>query len=289
MRPIHHLVCALFGLWLLLHPCGAGTAHSADKIAAKVLVKDTLTAPRQEARIEAKVVAKGLLAETPLGGEPVELVVNGVTTAAGMTGGDGRAVLSFAPPGKTIVAVHVRVGNTPRVAPAEGHANLVVWERRTPVMMVEFSSLIEEPVLESPLTGLMSGLHQDVKPMPDAADELAKLSQFYYGIIYVVAVPSGADAFATGAEARTWLAAKKFPAGLVMTITGGAEALGAKIDELHEAGWKTIKTGIGRSKTFVETFLRRRLDAVLVPEPSKGEAPRKAKLAKDWKDVRKKL
>ena len=75
----------------------------------------------------------------------------------------------------------------------------------------------------------------------------------------------------------------------MLTLPPGEEALGAKIDELHEAGWKTIKTGIGRSKAFVETFLRRRLDAIVVPEPSTGEAPRKAKVAKDWKEVRKKM
>ena len=32
-----------------------------------------------------------------------------------------------------------------------------------------------------------------------------------------------------------------------------------------------------------------RLGAVMVPEPAKGEAPRKAKVAKEWKDVRKRL
>jgi hypothetical protein len=72
----------------------------------------------------------------------------------------------------------------------------------------------------------------------------------------------------------------------VLTLSPGEDSLGAKIDELHEAGWKTVKTGIGRSKVFVETFLRRRLEAVLVPEPSKGDAPRKAKVAKDWKDAK---
>jgi hypothetical protein len=125
--------------------------------------------------------------------------------------------------------------------------------------------------------------------MPDAVDALAKLSQFYYGIIYVAAVPAGADGFVVSADTRTWLATHKFPVGFVLTIPAGADALGAKLDELHEAGWKTIKTGIGRSKTFVETFLHRRLDAIMMINSSSGDVPRKAKVAKDWKDVRKKL
>ena len=83
------------------------------------------------------------------------------------------------------------VWERPRVSAAEAHANLVVWERRTPVLVVELSSLIEDARPEGPLSGIGSGLQQDLKPMPDAAAELAKLSQFYYGIIYVATVPSG--------------------------------------------------------------------------------------------------
>jgi hypothetical protein len=102
-------------------------------------------------------------------------------------------------------------------------------------------------------------------------------------------VPPGADGFTVSSETRTWLETHKFPRGFVLTLPAQEEALGAKIDELHSAGWKTIKTGVGRSKAFIETFLRRRLEAIMVPEPSKAEAPRKAKVAKDWKEVRKKL
>ena len=279
MRSRLHTFRPNISLVLLLHCALAGSVYGADKLAATVLVKDTLAAPRQEAAIEAKLFTKGLFRDSPLGGEPVDLVLNGATAATGMTGGDGRAILSLVPPRGRIVPVQVRVGNSPRVSAAEGQANLVVWERRTPVLVVEFSSLVEES----------AALQQEMKPMPDAADELAKLSQFYYGIMYVVPVSAGADGFAAGAEARQWLSGHKFPVGLVLTLPTSEEALGAKIDELHQAGWKAIKTGIGRSKAFAETFLRRRLDAVVVGEPSTGEAPRKAKVAKDWKEVRKKL
>ncbi|HTL61285.1 MAG TPA: hypothetical protein VL261_06530 [Nitrospira sp.] len=279
----------LLSLWLLLQVCTDPVVHSADKTPATVLVKDSLTAPRQEVTVEAKVVTKGLLRHTPLGGEPVELLVNGATAATSMTGGDGRAMLSFAPPVKSIMPVRVRVGNSPRVTPAEGEANVIVWERRTPVLVVELSALLKASGGDGLIPGLSSGVQPDAEAMPDAADALAKLSQFYYGIIYVTAVPTGADAFVISADTRTWLATHMFPAGFVLTIPAGADALGAKLDELHEAGWKMIKTGIGHSKAFVETFLRRRLEAIMVIDPASGDAPRKAKLAKDWKEVRKKL
>ncbi|MEK9141907.1 MAG: hypothetical protein AAB308_12720, partial [Nitrospirota bacterium] len=116
-----------------------------------------------------------------------------------------------------------------------------------------------------------------------------KLTQFYYRVIYVVTLPVGGDGFQKSAEARDWLKRHKLPTGYVLALPADANALGAKIDEFHAAGWKTIKTGVGRSKAFAEAFLQRRLDAILVPEPTKGEVPRKAKVAKNWKDVRKKL
>ena len=289
MSSRRRIATAAFPLLFLIDVCIGGAVNSADKVSGTILVKDSLAVPRQETTIEAKLLAKGLLHDSPLGGEPVELIINGKVAARGMTGGDGRALLSVSPTGKSIVPVQVRVGNSPRVSAAEGQANLVVWERRTPVLMVELSSVIEDAHVERPLPGIAPILQQESKPVGDAADELAKLSQFYYGIIYVITVPSGADSFVISSESRSWLETHKFPRGLVLTLPPGEEALGAKIDELHEAGWKTIKTGSGRSKAFAEAFLRRRLEAIVVPEPSQGEAPRKAKVAKDWKEVRKKL
>jgi hypothetical protein len=283
------IATAAFPLLFLIDVGIGGAVKAADRVSGTILVKDSLAVPRQEVTIEAKLLAKGLLHDSPLGGEPMELVVNGTVVATAMTGGDGRALLSMVPTGRSIVPVQVRVGNSPRVSAADGQANLVVWERRTPVLMVELSSLIEDAHVDRPLPGIAPSLQHESKPMADAAHELAKLSQFYYGIMYVITVPSGADGFAISSETRSWLETHKFPRGFVLTLPTGEEALGAKIDELHEAGWKTIKIGIGRSKAFVETFLRRRLEAIVVPEPSKGEAPRKAKVAKDWRDVRKKL
>jgi hypothetical protein len=61
------------------------------------------------------------------------------------------------------------------------------------------------------------------------------------------------------------------------------------LDELKKEGWTAMKNGIGRTTDFAAVLLERRMEPVLVPEPSKREIPRKAKTAKEWKDVRKKL
>lgn len=267
---------------------GTSLLHAAEKASATILVKDAFTSPNQAATIEAKLISKGLLTSNPLGGEPLELVADGKVVATAMTGGDGRAFFTYTPKAQGLAPVHVRVGNSPRVASTEGQANLAVWEKRHPILTIELSSLIEEPT-PSRVPRIGVTVESERKPMPEAADELGKLTQFYYRVIYVVTAFMGRDGFQATTEAREWLKTHKFPMGYVMVLPPESNALGTKIDELHADGWKTIKIGIGRSKAFAEAFLQRRLEAVIVPEPTKGDVPRKAKVAKDWKEVRKKL
>ena len=226
---------------------------------------------------------------TALGGEPLELVMEGKVIATAMTGGDGRAFLTYTPKAQGPAPVQVRIGNSPRVAPTEGQANLAVWEKRQPILMMEMAASDRRPDTKScPSHGDRAGIkaQADVRRQ---SDELGKLTQFYYRVIYVVTVPAGRDGVQVSTEVREWLKAHKFPTGYVMTVPSDSQALGTKIDEFHAAGWKTIKTGIGRSKAFAEVFLQRRLEVVIVPEPSKGDVPRKAKVAKDWKEVTKEI
>lgn len=263
---------------------------AAEKIPGTLTVHDSLTSPNQPATIEATLTSKGLLTETGLGGEPIELLVAGNVVATAMTGGDGRAFLSYTPKAKGAVPFTVRVGTTPRVAVVEAGANLAVWERRTPIMAVEMSSLMEEPGGQGPIITWPGKEAEGRRPMSDAANELGKLTKFYYNVLYVVTRDKtmGPNDL-VNAQARQWLMDQKFPVGHILVLPSDTEAFGAKLDEMHAAGWKTLKIGVGRTKAFAEAFLQRRLDAVMVPEPAKGEAPRKAKVAKEWKDVRKKL
>lgn len=274
------------GLFLfLIVSASPSLVFAVEKSSAAILVRDALTAPGQPATIEAKLISKRLMLIAALGGEPLELVVDGKVVATALTGGDGRAFFTYTPKAQGLAPVQVRVGNSPRVDQAEGKANLAVWEKRQPVLVIEVSSLIEERI-PSRVPPIGIPLESERKPMPEAADELGKLTQFYYRVMYVVV---GRDGFQTSAEVRDWLKKHKFPTGYVMPLPADTHTLGTKIDELHAAGWKTVKIGIGRSKSFAEAFLQRRLNAIIVPEPTKGEAPRKAKVAKDWKDVRKKI
>lgn len=278
---------ACLSLFLLI-VASPSLLFAAEKSSAAILVRDALTAPGRPATVEAKLISKRLMLIAALGGEPLELVVDGKVVAKALTGGDGRAIFTYTPKAQGLAPVQVRVGNSPRIDRAEGQANLAVWETRQPILMIELSSLLEEPTA-SRVPPIGNTLESERKPMAEAADELGKLTQFYYRVIYVVSSPIGVDGFQRSAEAREWLKRYKLPTGYVLTLPADPNALGTKIDELHAAGWRTVKTGIGRSKAFAEAFLQRRLDAIIVPEPTKGEVPRKAKVAKDWKDVRRKL
>ena len=274
---VHNSFFRRAGLFTILFFWTATTILSAaEKISGTLTVHDSLTSPNQPATIEATLTGKSLRTEIPLGGEPLELLIAGKVVATSMTDGNGRAFLSYTPKAKGVVPFTVRVGTTSRVAGVEAGGDLAVWEHRSPMMAVEMVALMEDA--------------EGRRPMPDAANELGKLTQFYYNVIYVVtqykAVGSNDQ---VNAQARQWLKDQKFPVGHILVLPSNTEAFEAKLDELHAAGWKTLKIGVGRTKAFAEVFLQRRLNAVMVPEPAKGEAPRKAKVAKEWKDVRKKM
>ena len=266
--------------------------QAADKIAGTLSVKDALTMPGQSIRIEAKLVRNGLTGETGLGGERLELVFEKKAVATAMTGGDGRAFFEYAPKMRGNYSVTVRLVSGPRVTAPESTATLAVWERRRPILLVEVAALMEEtnsPLVTVPvIPGL--GRPGEPVPAPDAADELKRLTAFYYNVIYL-AWP-GKDAspvLSLTGDLRDWLRAQRFPTGFTMTVNPGQESFSAKLDELKTGGWTVLKAGIGRTRAFAEVLIEHRMEVVIVPEPTRGELPRKAKVAKDWKDVRKKL
>ncbi|MBH0190243.1 MAG: hypothetical protein HP492_00435 [Nitrospira sp.] len=273
---------------LLIIVVSARLCDAAEKIVAAIQVKDALTVPGQPATIEVKIDTTGAVRNVGLGGEPLELVVDDKVAATATTGTDGQAAFSYNAKTVGVLPIQVRVGASPRVLPATGEANLVVWERRNPILAIDMASLIETVRVEASPPGTGPQKNQEQKPMPDAAAEIGKLTQFYYKVIYIV--PSaGSDGFQASTKARAWLKTHHFPSGYILVLPPGNEALGTKIDELRASGWNAIKVGIGRTKVFAEAFLQRRIDAVILPEPPKSEIPRKAKTAKEWKEIRKTL
>lgn len=269
-----------------------GQAVGADKTVGTLTVKDALTTPGQSARIEARLVHSGLLADTGLGGEPLELVIDGKLVATAMSGGDGRAFFEYLPKAPGTYAMTARLGTSSRVSAAETIGTLAAWEKRRPLLLVDMAALTEESrgsLLPLPSLPGRGNKPEQIKPLPDAADELARLTQFHYNVIYLAWPGAEGTVFREDEAVRQWLKDHKFPTGFVVIVKLGPAALGAVLDEFKKDGWTTLKVGIVRTSAFADVLLEHRLDAILIPEPARGEAPRKAKVAKDWKDVRKKL
>ena len=125
------------------------------------------------------------------------------------------------------------------------------------------------------------------KAVADAPAELKRLSDYYFNVIYLAR--GAPDELEEPTELRRWLTSQQFPPGLVMAIGPRVPSLESTLTELRQDGWSNVKAAIGRSLDFAETMVRERLLVVIVPPPERGELPRKAQVAKDWKEVRKKL
>lgn len=263
-----------FGLALLWAMPGSAALSPSDESMAALSALDVLVSPNQDAAIQVRL-KKTAQRKLPVAGQSLELVQGDKVIGETVTDEGGRALFHYVPKVKGTVTLTVR-GKPPSPSIAPTGVRVSVWERRTPLLAVEFGALELEPGSR--------------KPIADAADELTKLSLFYYNILYVVSEVAGQDdAFAASADVRRWLADNRFPPGHILVLAGGVPSFGATLDELRAAGWATLKIGVGRSRGFAEAFLQRRLEAVMVPEPAKGEVPRKAKIAKEWKEVRKQL
>ena len=274
----------LTGIMLLVLLQSGGVSEAASKISAVLTARDALTAPNHPARIVARLVQKGMLTETGLGGESLQLEVAGKVVGTAMTGGDGRAYFEYSPKMRGNYPFTVTLNPSPRVETAKASGLLGVWEHRRPILFIEALALMEEG-------GDPSGLSLPIgkrplgewKAQPDAAEELSRLAQFYFNVVYLL------DHRAENAAFRTWLNEHKFPTGVIIQTNQGTDGLGTLLDDLKKDGWTATKNGIGRSRVFAETLLERRMEVVIVPEPSKGDTPRKAKTAKNWKEVRKQL
>lgn len=246
---------------------------------------DAFTTPGKPARLEARLVTTGLR-QAGLGGEPVEFEIAGRAIGRALTGGDGRAHFEYTPRMRGLETVTVRLAETKRVRSEPAKATVFAWERRRPIVLVEFAAILEPE--SRPKIPLLSGISAPSRtPVAGAADELKRLAEFYFNVIYVARAAS--DQLEDPTALRAWLAEQKFPQGMVIQTGPKAAALEERLDELRRQGWDHLKAGVGRSTEFAEILVRQRIPAVVVPPPDRGDVPKKAVTAKDWKEVRKKL
>ncbi|MEX5280922.1 hypothetical protein [Nitrospira tepida] len=263
--------------------------RASERRAVSVIVGDSLAKADRSVTIEALLVEEGVLRQQGVGGEPLILWVDKVRAATAMTGGDGRAFFQYTPSKLGTFRVRVTVGDSPRVADAEGTGVLAVWERRRPILLVEGAALFA-----STEGGITPGLPLPVplsmtveKPAEHAAEELERLSRFYYHLIYLV--PPGGAALKSVRQFREWLDQHKFPQGIVLSADPDVDGLRNLLERLRADGWENIKSGVGTTAAFAEALVAERLTVVAINENDRVKLPRKARRVKEWKEARKRL
>ena len=263
--------------------------EAVDKASGVLTVRDVLTLPNQTARIEARLSGKTSAGGSAWGGVTLKLHIDGKQVATAKTTEAGLAFFDYTPKMRGTYVMTVSVENAAPVSAEKTEATLCVWERRRPILLVEMAAIMQPNASTSIPASVSHGTATELstQPVSEAAEELSRLTQYYYNVVYVSTDELSSPVVASGEDIRRWLESHKFPAGLV--VMPHSEGLSAAIEAFKQDGWTTMKTGIGRTRSFAETLLHQRMEVVVVPELPKGELPRKAKTAKEWKEVRKKL
>jgi len=277
------------GLALCVALAMATPGEAAGKAPGTLMVRDALTLPNHPVRIEAQIALKAPAAGPAVGGILLHMQIDGKEVAVGRTNEAGQASFDYLPKMRGTNVISVSVDAEAPIEAENSLATLCVWERRRPIVVVELAALIQSAEPSStPAAQLERSLPNESAPLPipEAAEELSRLTQYYYNVVYVSGEQGAAEKFSIG-QVRRWLETHKFPAGFVAPPVPGG--LSATLDRLRNDGWTTMKSGIGRTRAFADLLLQHRMEVVVVPELPKGELPRKAKSAKDWKEVRKKL
>ena len=259
-----------------------------EKIKGHLIVEDVMARPGTPVTLKARLMEEGVLGTKGLGGELIVFTVQGQRVGTSLTGGDGRAFLEFRTHMRGNHNVVANVETSPRVDSAEGIGNLASWERRRPILLVDVATLIQEKdsiVNSLPVLPFDVNLTAFGEPQEDAPLTLSKLSEFYFNIIYLH------DSSETVLqETREWLRQHKFPVGIAKRVPPKSKALSAFMETLRESGWDNLEAGIGRTWEFARTLVKQRIKTVIFPEPNeKREYPRRAKIVKSWKEVRKQL
>jgi hypothetical protein len=277
---------------LLLVPMtgSLGRTEAAEAIAGQLFVRDAITVPGRAVRIEARLVRPGLLGARGLGGEPLEFWIAEKKAGVAMTGGDGRAFFEYTPRMRGTQTVAVRLASTKRVHSPDAAGIVASWERRRAILLVDVAGLVEAAAATSfplPSLPLEVGPRERPAPLPEAVEELKRLTDYYFNVVYVVRSVEEEETVRGGV--RAWLGRHRLPAGLLMAAKSDPAALGRLVDALRAEGW-TIKAGVGRTKDFAEVLVERRVAAVILPATVKDEdLPKKARAVKDWKEVRRTL
>ncbi len=240
-----------------------------------------MAVPGQTLTLAADLVEEGFLTHPPLGGEVLLFQYKGGTLGQTMTGGDGRALLSFVPRATGVEKVTVRVVDSRRVSAAEATAKIFVWDRRRPIVIVSLPALVPPARRDFPLPG-----SSDQLPAPEggAVQALLTLAR-RANLVYV----TPRDRFELP-EARQWTDQHRFPAGPIFPLRPSPRRLASELETWQREGWTNIKGGIVGTAEEAKALVEKGLKAVASPTAtSKEKWPEKTVTITDWKEVIKQL
>lgn len=265
-----------------------GTTVAQNKAKGHLIVEDILARPGTSVTLKASLIEKGLLGNKGLGGETITFTVQGQPAGTALTGGDGRAFLEFKTHMRGNHKIVATVESSQRVESVKGTGNLASWERRRPILLVDFSTLLQKKDLNVgplPILPVLKNFEALGKPQENASHELSKLAEFYYNVIYLHERQGTALH-----ETREWLRQHEFPVGIAKMVPQEAKALLSFMEKLREGGWDNLEAGIGQTWEFAHTLVKQRVKTVIFPDPrEKRKYPQRAKIVSSWKEVRKQL
>lgn len=235
---------------------------------------DALAAPGTAVNLVADLLEEGFLRHSPLGGEVLLFEHRGRTLGRALTGGDGRALISFTPKGVGEETVSVRLAESRRVAAQETTAGIFAWDRRRPIVIVSAKALMPMPRSGATLQN----------PDGGAIQALAAVAKRVH-VIYVIA----GDRLELP-EVRRWMNGHRLPSGPVFLLKPGPAGLAYEVDRRRQEGWTNIRGGLVIAADEAKALVEKGLKAVVPPTASsQGKWPEKAVTAKDWTEVAKHL
>jgi hypothetical protein len=275
----YYRILGLFVGLLLLH----GSLISA----AVLSVPDELTFPGKAVQLQARLTNPEAVGEIGIPDQALEFFVHGRTVGQASTDAQGWARLDFIPRMRGNLSIVVKVVTQSKAEAIEGKGVLLSWERRRPILLIDLAVAVEETLhAEAPRPelfqdpGLVLG-----DAHPAAAEELGKLSEFYYNLVYLDLTGRGRLE-----DIQAWLREHHFPPGMIRVLPGTPTALTELLHDLKEEGWEKVSGGIGRTADFAEVLVQNRLQTIILPLPDLQERfPRRAIVLHDWSRVRRYL
>ena len=241
---------------------------------------DALAAPGAAVNLVADLLEEGFLRHAPLGGEVLFFEHRGRALGRTLTGGDGRALISFTPKGLGVETVSVRLAESRRVAAQEATARIFVWDRRRPIVIVSVKALMPSP--SKPAVGLPLPRPGVTLPNPEsgAVQALAAVAKRVH-VIYTIA----GDRLELPAV-RRWASGHRLPPGPVFLLKPGPAGLSYEVDRRRQEGWTNIRGGLVVAADEAKALVEKGLKAVVPPTASSREKwPEKAVTTNDWTEA----